>query len=81
MNQTGPLPSDIIHNIKLYLAKEFVIAPVFSFTLGASFTANSGPPINALGATRSMAPDRLSSSNQGSAGRLPWVTSFDLKMA
>ena len=24
-NQTGPLPADISHNIKLYLAKEFVI--------------------------------------------------------
>ena len=49
-NQTGPLPSDITHTIKLYLAKEFAITPVFSTTLGGSFNANSGPPINALGA-------------------------------
>ena len=50
LNQTGSLPSDITHTIKVYLAKEFAITSAFSATVGGSFNANSGPPINALGA-------------------------------
>ena len=79
-NQTGPLPSDITHNIKLYLAKEFAIAPVLSTTLGGSFTANSGPPINALGAHPIYGAGQAYILERGGAGRLPWVTSFDAKI-
>jgi len=79
-NQTGPLPSDITHNIKLYLAKEFVITPVFSTTLGGSFNANSGPPINALGAHPLYGPGQAFILERGGAGRLPWVTSLDAKI-
>ena len=79
-NQTGPLPSDITHNIKLYLAKEFVITPVFSTTLGGSFNANSGPPINALGAHPIYGSGQAFILERGGAGRLPWVTSLDAKI-
>jgi outer membrane receptor protein involved in Fe transport len=79
-NQTGPLPSDITHNIKLYLAKEFAITPVFSTTLGGSFNANSGPPINALGAHPLYGAGKAFILERGGAGRLPWVTSFDAKI-
>jgi hypothetical protein len=79
-NQTGPLPSDITHNIKLYLAKEFAIARVLSTTLGGSFTANSGPPINALGAHPIYGPGQAYILERGGAGRLPWVTSLDAKI-
>jgi hypothetical protein len=79
-NQTGPLPSDITHNIKLYLAKEFPVTPVLSTTLGGSFTANSGPPINALGAHPLYGPGQVFILESGGAGRLPWVTSLDAKI-
>jgi hypothetical protein len=79
-NQTGPLPSDITHTIKLYLAKEFAITPVFSTTLGGSFNANSGPPINALGAHPIYGSGQAFILERGGAGRLPWVTSLDAKI-
>ena len=79
-NQTGPLPSDLSHNIKLYLAKEFAITPVFSTTLGGSFNANSGPPINALGAHPVYGSGFAFILERGGAGRLPWVTSLDAKI-
>jgi Carboxypeptidase regulatory-like domain/TonB dependent receptor-like, beta-barrel len=79
-NQTGPLPSDITHTIKLYLAKELAITSVCSITLGGAFTANSGPPINALGAHPIYGAGQAFILERGSAGRLPWVTSFDAKI-
>jgi outer membrane receptor protein involved in Fe transport len=81
LNQTGPLPSDITHNIKLYLAKEFAITPVFSVTLGGSFNANSGPPINALGRHPIYGGGQVFILERGSAGRLPWVTALDAKLS
>ena len=80
LNQYGPLSGDITHSLKLFLAKEFVITPVFSFSLGGSFNANSGTPINALGAQAVYGDRQAFIVNQGSAGRLPWVTSLDLKV-
>jgi len=80
LNQDGPLSGDITHNIKMYLAKEFVINPVFSLTLGGSFNANSGPPINALGAHPIYGAGQAFILARGSAGRLPWVTSLDARL-
>ena len=81
LNQEGPLNADITHTIKLYLAKEFMITPVFSASLGGSFNANSGPPINALGAHPIYGQGQAFLLQRGGAGRLPWVTSFDAKVA
>ena len=80
LNQTGLLPSDITHTVKLYLAKEFAITPAFSATVGGSFTANSGPPINALGAHPIYGRGQAFILERGSAGRLPWVTSLDVRI-
>src|SRR5262249_34516313 len=77
LNSTGPLDSDTTHTIKAYLAKEFVLTPVFSMTLGASFNASSGRPINAMGANPVYGGGRAFILERGSAGRLPWVTSLD----
>jgi hypothetical protein len=80
LNQTGPLTGDVTHTIKLYLAKEFVITPAFSTTLGGSFTANSGIPINALGGHPIYGAGQAFLLERGGAGRLPWVTSMDAKV-
>ena len=80
LNQQGPLSGDITHAIKVYLAKEFVITPTFSATLGGSFNANSGTPINALGAHPIYGAGQAFILERGSAGRLPWVTSLDAKV-
>ena len=44
VNQDGPLSGDITHTIKVFAAKEFVISPVFSLTLGLTYTGASGLP-------------------------------------
>ena len=80
LNQTGPLSGDITHTIKMFAAKEFIITPVFSLNAGLSFTANSGPPINALGAHPIYGAGQSFIITRGSAGRLPWVTSLDAKV-
>jgi len=80
LNQDGPLSGDITHNIKVYLAKEFVINPVFSATLGGSFNANSGAPINALGGHPIYGAGQAFLLQRGSGGRLPWVTSLDARV-
>ena len=49
VNQDGPLRGTLTHTIKLYAAKEFVILPVFSVTLGVGYTGTPGAPINYTG--------------------------------
>jgi hypothetical protein len=80
LNNDGPLSADITHNIKLYLAKEFVVLPVMSVTLGASFNAASGAPINYLGAQVLYGPGEAYILPRGEGGRMPWVTSFDARI-
>jgi hypothetical protein len=80
-NQDGALSADITHFIKVYLAKEFIITPSLSVNLGGSFNANSGPPINALGAHPIYGAGQAFIITRGSAGRLPWVTSLDGKLS
>jgi len=81
LNQDGNLAGDATHAIKAYLAKEFVVLPVFSVTLGGSFNAVSGTPINYLGAQVTYGPGQAYILERGSGGRLPWVTSFDARIA
>jgi len=80
LNQTGPLSGDITHSVKMFVAKEFVFNPVLSMNVGLSFNGNSGPPINALGAHPIYGAGQSFIITRGSAGRLPWVTSFDAKV-
>ena len=81
LNQEGNLAGDATHAIKAYLAKEFVVAPVFSITVGGSFNAVSGTPINYLGAQVTYGPGQAYILERGSGGRLPWVTSLDARVA
>ena len=71
LNQDGPLGNDVNHTI----------TPVFSTTLGGSFNANSGTPINYLGAQVLYGPGQAYILERGSGGRLPWVTSFDARFS
>jgi hypothetical protein len=79
-NQDGYLSNDVTHTIKAFLAKEFVIAPVFSITLGGSFNAQSGNPINFLGAQQLYGPGQAYILQRGSGGRMPWITSADARV-
>jgi hypothetical protein len=57
-----------------------VITPVFSVSVGGSFNANSGGPVDALGAHILYGDGLAYILTRGSAGRLPWVTSLDGKV-
>jgi hypothetical protein len=81
LNQDGNLSADITHTIKLFAAKEWPVLPTFSVTTGLSFTANSGPPINYLGAQVFYGPGQAYILERGSGGRLPWVTSLDARVS
>ena len=80
LNGDGVLSADVTHFIKVYLAKEFVVTPVFSISVGGSFNANSGTPVDALGAHPIYGDGLAYLLTRGSAGRLPWVTSLDGKV-
>jgi len=79
-NQYGPLAGDITHTIKAFLAKEFVILPVFSITLGGSYIGSSGAPINYLGAQDLYGPGQAYILTRGSGGRLPWNNTVDARL-
>jgi hypothetical protein len=80
-NGSGDLSGDITHSVKAFLAKEFVVTPVFSFSLGGSLTGSSGIPIDALGADPVYGDGVVYILNRGTTGRAPWVFSFDAKVA
>jgi outer membrane receptor protein involved in Fe transport len=83
VNQSGPLSNDVTHTIKAYLAKEFILAPVFSITLGGSYTGASGTPINFLGPSNDTGygPNQVYFLERGSGGRLAWVHSIDARLS
>ena len=81
-NADGNLAGDITHTIKIFVAKEFPITPVFSLSLGGSLNANSGPPIEPLGAEvlAGYGNGIVYILQRGTTSRAPWVTSFDAKV-
>jgi len=83
VNQDGPLSGDITHTIKVFAAKEFVISPVFSVTLGLTYTGASGPPISYTGPSNETGygPGQVYILQRGQGGRLPWVNSVDARLA
>jgi hypothetical protein len=83
VNQDGPLSGDITHTIKVFVAKEFVISPVFSLTLGLSYTGASGPPISYTGPSNETGygPGQVYILQRGQGGRLPWVNTVDARLA
>jgi hypothetical protein len=82
VNQTGPLTADNTHVFKLYGAKEFVVLPVFSVTLGLSYTGISGSPINYTGPSNESGygPSQVYILERGQGGRLPWIHSIDARL-
>ncbi len=78
-NRNGPLPTDRPHNFK---ATAFYDQPVFGdkgkLTIGITFTATSGRPIEVLGRHPYYGRREVYLLPRGSGGRTPTVTQFDL---
>src|SRR5262249_57798619 len=79
-NQDGALTADITHFIKLYAAKEFLLTPTLSVSLGLSFNANSGPPINALGGHPIYGAGQSFILARGTAGGVPRGTPLGVSL-
>jgi len=72
VNQTGDLPGDSRHQIKVYGAKDINVTKDSMLQLGASFTAKSGGPTNYLGAHLLYGLDEVYILPRGTGERLPW---------
>ena len=71
-NRLGPLPGDRTHQLKVFGAKEFVIAGGFSTNIGLSYRALSGAPTNYLGSHPLYGAREVFILPRGSGPRLPW---------
>jgi len=74
VNQSGDLPGDSRHQIKVYGAKDIKVTKESTAQLGASFSARSGGPTNFLGAHPLYGADEVFILPRGSGDRLPWTT-------
>jgi len=83
INQDGPLSADVTHTLKLFLAKEWVVTPTLSLTIGLTYTGASGTPINFTGPSFETfyGPGQVYILQRGEGGRLPWVHSVDSRLA
>jgi hypothetical protein len=90
-NQTGALPLDHTHNVKLYAAKDFVFAGNMNVLLGLTYRGLSGAPVNALGAHPIYGQDNVYIVPRGTGGELgpndsiiseraPWQHNIDLRI-
>ena len=84
-NRNGPLPGDHTHQIKLFGAKDWGVAPEHHITTGLGLRATSGEPNNTLGSHPIYGPDEAFILPRGAAGpgadaRLPWNFSADMQL-
>jgi hypothetical protein len=76
-NRDGPLPGDRTHVFKVFGAREFVLTERTRVNVGGSYRGRSGTPLNYLGAHPRRSGSETFILPRGSAGRLPWVHTFD----
>jgi len=80
-NRTGLLPADRTHQIKAFGARELVISNALSLNLGGSYRAASGAPLSYLGSHVDYGAGQAYILPRGTAGRGPWVHSFDSRLS
>ncbi|APR81344.1 Hypothetical protein A7982_06691 [Minicystis rosea] len=81
INRTGPLPGDHTHQLKAYVARDFLIAGRGFMTPGLTFRALSGAPTSYFGAHPLYGPDNVFILPRGAGERLPWVFDIDAHLA
>jgi hypothetical protein len=80
-NQTGPLPQDIPHQVKLFSSYTFDFGSRLAVTAGGALRAQSGVPVNFLGAHPLYGQSEGYVLPRGSGGRTPFDTNVDLRGA
>jgi hypothetical protein len=81
VNRDGPLPGDTRHAFRLDGAYAQPLGNRLRARVGASLRADSGAPLDTLGANAPFGPDQTFILPRGSAGRLPWTWQLDLRFA
>jgi hypothetical protein len=76
-NRSGLLSFDRTHSVKLFGAREFKVSNALSTSLGMSYRGSSGTPISYYGAHPDYGQDEAFVLQRGTAGRTPWVNTFD----
>jgi hypothetical protein len=79
-NRSGPLPNDRPHNLKL-TGSYFIPFGANNIVIGATFTLQSGTPIEVLGRSPTYGLAESYILPRGSGGRTPMQTQFDLHVA
>jgi len=79
VNRDGPLPGDIRHAFRVDGAFAQPLGSRSRVTLGAALRADSGSPLDSLGADARLGPNEIFVLPRGSAGRLPWTWQLDLR--
>ncbi|HTV21542.1 MAG TPA: TonB-dependent receptor, partial [Polyangiaceae bacterium] len=77
VNRYGPLAGDRRHELKLFLAREVVLAPQHHLNVGGSYRARSGGPRSYLGSHVLYGLDEVFILPRGAGQRLPWQHSVD----
>ncbi|WXB12345.1 TonB-dependent receptor [Pendulispora albinea] len=72
VNQTGDLPGDRRHQIKVYAAKDINVTKESVVQVGASVNVRSGSPTNFLGSHLIYGSDTIYLLPRGTGDRLPW---------
>jgi outer membrane receptor protein involved in Fe transport len=80
INRTGALSGDHTHEIKVYAARDFELAPQHHLNVGASYRGRSGAPTNYLGAHVTYGPDEVFLLPRGSGDRMPWIHQIDMHL-
>jgi hypothetical protein len=78
-NMKGPLPADSPHQFKLFGSYTLDLGSRLSVTAGGAFRAQSGTPVNYLGAHPIYGQSEAFVLQRGSGGRAPTQTQADLR--
>ena len=80
-NQYGPLPGDHTHDMKVFAAKDWHLAPRHSLSTGTGLRAQSGGPINYYASDATYGGSLNLLLPRGSGGRMPWQYNTDVNLA
>jgi Carboxypeptidase regulatory-like domain/TonB dependent receptor-like, beta-barrel len=80
INTWGPLDGDHTHDIKVFGAKDWVLAPIHRLSTGLTFRAISGLPISFYGADVAYGQGINLLLPRGSGGRTPWNYDVDMNL-
>ena len=80
-NNTGLLPGNTTHSIKVYGSYDYKIDEVQHVNVGGAYRSSSGSPFGYLGSHPLYGPGEVQILPRGTAGETPWFNSFDMNFA